>query len=261
MQLQTKIQPWFEAYDTMVLKALKKRNKNTYHQVSKSHMFLMFSWWNSVKSHLFGGEIHWNPVTCMFPHTTTFAGHPEAMPTSNVAVLETRENAPSWLDCPCIVHDAEKSWDAPSPEKIYRHFSVGNVSKKKSENFQIFFAKKFAPPFKKTHTHPWGDQVSPWDLVINSSRIMASSTLLRDLGWNRWKHRFPVVDRQITANLPIFVFRIQSSLNVVIISPWLQKIEMSCSSFFCWLSTLYQLVLINLQNRSTHCYLPNLGRQ
>ena len=48
----------------------------------------------------------------MFPRTTTFAGHTEAMPTSNVAVLETRENAPSWLDCLCIVHDAEKCWDA-----------------------------------------------------------------------------------------------------------------------------------------------------
>ena len=155
-------------------------------------MFLMFSWWNSVKSHLFGGEIHWNPVTCMFPRTTTFAGHTEAMPTSNVAVLEIRENAPSWLDCPCIVHDAEKCWEA-LPRK--------NIDISQLEMCQTcsnLLCQEVCPTLRKKHTHPWGDQVSRWDLVINSSRIMVSSTLLRDLGWNRLNHLFPVVDSQIS---------------------------------------------------------------
>ena len=106
---------------------------------------------------------------------------------------------PMWL---CLRYARMRPLGSIAPALFTMRKNVGTLCQEKISTFlswkcvkkcQTFFAKKFAPPFKK-HTHPWSDHVSRWDLVINSSRIMASSTLLRD----RLNRLFPVVDRQIS---------------------------------------------------------------
>lgn len=151
MQLQTKIQPWFEAYDTMVLKAFKKETKTRIIKYPNPTCFSCFL-----------AEIVWNRTCLVVKSIEILLPACFLIPPLLLVTLKLCP-PPMWL---CLRHARMRPLGSIAPalftkrkkvgtlqaQKKDRHFSVGNVSKKKSD----LLCQEVCPTLqKKTPSMRW----------------------------------------------------------------------------------------------------------